>query len=323
MEKVILHIGRHKTGTSSVQRFLFENPEFLISNGFFYPLRLIEKGFAHHTYAEVLAQVKHKHHDYDLLHSHVTNKYEEFKSGLSDKFVNIVSSEGFQNCSPELLRSLLNPFEVDVKVYIRNELDYLASSYVQKVHATSYIKSIDEYSDSFNVDYLRFLDSWSNAFNGRINARIYSKERLLNSDVVDDFVSNFLNISDLPEYREKIYANPSLGVNVLKFKIFLNQNGYINDMNRARSYKVLGEMSKGDVKIRLPESLYRKMVPQYEKSQAKWCGKYFSSDKVFDYDSYDYLNDDFFYDELSSDEIKGMLCRFEAGLDLLANKGLR
>ncbi|MGV6852729.1 MAG: hypothetical protein ACWA5R_11220, partial [bacterium] len=53
MKKVILHIGTPKTGTSSIQRWLYQHSETLLELGILYP-RTGRQGVAHHLIARVI-----------------------------------------------------------------------------------------------------------------------------------------------------------------------------------------------------------------------------------------------------------------------------
>ena len=58
--RLILHAGAHKTGTSTIQRALFENRGWLRARGIFYPdprPRFGSRFRAHHALAHALARV--------------------------------------------------------------------------------------------------------------------------------------------------------------------------------------------------------------------------------------------------------------------------
>ena len=136
-------------------------------------------------------------------------------SSFATRVTLLVSSEAFQNCDPLLVKEVFKEHDVKVVLYIRNEADYLASAYNQKVHATNYKETIYVYEKSFDIDYLKFLDSWSNCFK-QLNVRIFDRNRLYRNDIVEDFILNSLKINNFQATDYLIQANPSLGGKLLQ-----------------------------------------------------------------------------------------------------------
>ena len=57
-QPLFLHIGHIKTGTKSIQAFLFENRAYLLKKGFVYPNTCKLVDFAHHPLAWSLMDSK-------------------------------------------------------------------------------------------------------------------------------------------------------------------------------------------------------------------------------------------------------------------------
>lgn len=91
MQELILHIGRHKSGTSSLQDYLFSNQNNLATQGVLYPNAGLAGKIAHHDLAKFLNQ-----------NSMDVNKYRNLKRRFRQETKGfehiIVSSEEFQNC---------------------------------------------------------------------------------------------------------------------------------------------------------------------------------------------------------------------------------
>ena len=89
MRKCFLHIGTHKTGSTSIQRTLTICPDNLERHGFFYPYRGRGADFvAHHNIAwEIIGDAR-----YDSRHGTIGALLREI--GRSDQNV-ILSSEDF------------------------------------------------------------------------------------------------------------------------------------------------------------------------------------------------------------------------------------
>jgi len=282
--KILLHIGRQKTGTTSIQRYLLENSEVLDKAGYYYSHEATHRREGHHKYAELLLPPGDDTHEKV---DHLEEKLERFNklfSYLKPDKINIISTESFQNCDPEIVKAAFTGHEVKVVCYIRCELDSLVSSYVQKVHASKLSDSMEEYIASTKLDYHDFLTQWSSAFGSEFSVRIFDKKYLHDGNVICDFFHNFLHI-DAPEdatsFRDH---NPSLTNRTLAFKLQANARG----KKISRIYRRLSILSKYDTdsgKVRMTEELKHKIKGVYIENQKKWAPEFFSQDEVFDYEA--------------------------------------
>ena len=207
--ELILHIGRHKCGTSSLQRFLCANDRALEGLGFHYPA-LHRQPYAHHP-------VAHHYADSGNLDGAATS---EFWNHLAGYPRSIVSSEAFQNIDPQRLAPHLAAFTVTIVAYFREPLDYLYSSYAQRVKAGNTAASFEEYAAHFYVPYHDFMTAWQAAFpDATIKARLFDRTRFHAGDVRADF----MKLAGLDETRlgELVYlsedGNPSIGGPLLEF----------------------------------------------------------------------------------------------------------
>jgi len=223
LNKLILHIGRHKTGTSSLQRFLHINRDRLESHGIYYPVSGATP-LAHHDIARHLnarAVLRFSEHEREK-HTQAFNNLRLEIANRTDTV--LLSSEGFQNCKPKLLARALDSDAVRVIVYIREQVDYLVSAYQQKVHATNYSGSLEEFSDGFGVDYDTFLRRWEDAFDrSNMTVRIYSRKSLKDTDIVSDFCQNIGIPDNASLVRPKGDQNPSIGGSLLELKRRINR----------------------------------------------------------------------------------------------------
>ena len=177
MKKLILHIGRHKTGTSSIQQVLFSSREILKKIGILYPITGI-RGFGHHIFSERYRRANAYDNDSALYNQDV---YKELiqEISLSSCQTIIISSEFFQNCCPHRIKKLFKGFDVTVVCYFRNKLDYTTSAWVQKIQATDYSQSLRDFAREFNLSYSGFFEQWTSAFHD-FQYRSYEKKALLN-----------------------------------------------------------------------------------------------------------------------------------------------
>lgn len=242
MRKLILHIGRHKSGTSSLQKFLCENFESLLESGYEYPLEGRDP-IAHHLLAKYLntpEKLSPKETEAVLM---LLKKVNESQNNI------ILSSEALQNIDPEKLSNFLDAdLTIYIVIYIRDQLTYCLSSYSQAIQNQCLAESLEQYSDRFfkNLDYLKFINSWINNFpHANIIVKHFERNFLKKQDVRFDFLE-ILRIKDTGKFNfENKDANPSIGGKLLEYKRVLNKSslciGY-----RKKLYKILSELAQED-----------------------------------------------------------------------------
>lgn len=207
MANIVIHIGRHKSGTSALQDMLFSSKELLEKEGWYYPATGM-KNIAHHGLAHYFIE-KQK----GLLPADpgILRKLEE---EISDKENVIISSEAFQNITkPEKIKLSFEKHSVKIIVYIREQVEYLLSAYAQAIHARKVTDSIDLFEKTFHADYEVFLKKWENIF-GKENiiVRVYNRGSLIDGDIIHDFFDvtglGFMKDSYVVGDKER---NPSIG----------------------------------------------------------------------------------------------------------------
>lgn len=186
MKTVFLHIGLHKTGTSSIQKFLLKNRSVLLDNGVEY---LIPDPWPIPFQSEPVIDV-------------VTKGFEGINSSRAEKV--IISHENYSWIFEEekvllIVQEILkHADELKIVLYLRRQ-DSLAIS--QKQEGTKWIdnsvayghdlcalpQSLNYYSSNY-LNFYKKVKLWSDAV-GKSNVivRVFDKEKLLNGDVVDDF----------------------------------------------------------------------------------------------------------------------------------------
>lgn len=207
--ELILHIGRHKCGTSSLQRFLCANDRALEELGLHYTV-LHRQPYAHHPVA----------HFYADSGSLDETAVAGFWNHLVDHPRSIVSSEAFQNIDPQRMVPHLKDFEVTIVAYFREPLDYLYSSYAQRVKAGNTAATFEEYAAHFYVPYHDFMAAWQAALpHATIKARLFDRAQFHAGDVRADFMKlaglDETQLSALDYVSED--GNPSIGGPLLEF----------------------------------------------------------------------------------------------------------
>ena len=155
--KVILHIGPHKTGTTSIQAFLHGNSAALRKHGFFYP-QTQEDGQNHHDLVRGLR-------DPSTFLS-TTKRIQELlkESESSDCHTIILSSEMFveHEVPIHLLKSIFIGWEVVVLAYIRRPDDHISASYAQLLREPECRRTqpIDEHPAPYDSSFQSVFPKW-------------------------------------------------------------------------------------------------------------------------------------------------------------------
>lgn len=204
MKKLFLHIGTHKTGTSSIQKALFENRSLLEDQGFYYFCT-----------------------DYDLVEKHQPQQwinlhgFDEPRLRDPDKLIQLLGDIKHENIilsteslswfysedSIRHLHQVFSDFDVYVICYIRRQ-DQQLVSYLQegsknrhKPSAVYYQHPVVSLPDINRFDYLDYnttLTRYAEIFGKeKLIVRVFEKEKLVGGDSVSDF-SNILKIEGVP-----------------------------------------------------------------------------------------------------------------------------
>ncbi len=252
--RLLLHIGTHKTGTTSVQMFCARNRDTLRRQGIWYPdYDLIGRQgyFAHHHLAHALA---------GLPTSRGTRPEAfEFLAAIRaqaapDETV-LISAEPFWRhvCPPvelleneyladggaatywqrrrdyvRALRDAFGDLEVEVAVVLRRQDQCAESLYKERVKGTDYAEDFGTYLTAFEHR-LRYFDQlmvWA-AFFQTIHVLVY-EDLVEDGNLVGGFFRSLdLDVSgDLPPQRK---SNISLNNDLIEFKRRLNGTGLTED----------------------------------------------------------------------------------------------
>ena len=289
---IYLHIGRHKTGTSSIQHFVNGCPEMLADLNLYYP-QVGKSTIAHHDLAGLLAIQSNKTAEAQqqtLQSPDLAALLEEINNQPCNV---LLSSESFQNSHPTVIQQAFANYDLRVLVYIRNQIDYLASSYAQRVWATPYCESMEHYYDNvFSVDYFGFLNRWQDACSGKITVRKFERQSLSENDIVVDFFENMLNISDNSVKQQIINreledANPSLTSDLLAYKLRYNESA--PDCSEAQQRIVRQALAQLSLKkesppVRVTSELKERCVQSSTPINEKVSKLYFNSEELFSLD---------------------------------------
>lgn len=229
---LVIHIGRHKSGTSSLQHWLANNRLNLQKKGFLYPTSGLNGRVAHHELAYALDPDSLDMEKARQIAAGITNEYSEAKTI-------ILSSEAFQNASSvaptiQFISMLGAPIEsTTIVCYLREHLDYAMSAYRQLIQNQSAVVPFSEFAKRF-PDLSPFFARWRRV--GALDVSWFSRSTLTSGNVIEDFCRKIGIEADDYSIENK---NVSIGGNLLVFKLASNMIGRGN-----QSYSKLGELAQ-------------------------------------------------------------------------------
>jgi len=250
MRRVILHIGRQKTGTTAIQR-----------------IKLPRFGRKHNDIVEGIRR----------------NLLKEIPN--NDSHI-VISSESFQNCDPRLVSQLFRGFQVEVVVYLREQVAFMASAYAHKIQVSDYCGSLEEFClANMSSNYYKFIKSWNREFTDNVTVKIYDKKELIQGDIVVDFCASILHLSsntvkDLCAAKD---PNPTLTSDLLEMKLRVNRTYTLSPEQARLMFIGLAELSITDSsgKIAVPPYMIENIANHYDESNRRIAKQYFSRKHLF------------------------------------------
>ena len=215
MLTLYLHVGVHRTATSSFQKFLRENDTVLLSKGYLYPF-----GVQRH-FAQIKQIVKKKISagDFaeDLLREVDRANAPVHAVILSDEDISAVAD-------PKVFAGLQEKFDVKVVVSLRRQDLWLESWYLQNVkwqwNASLAHLSFEDFLQQkdrfFWIDYESRLAKYEAVFGqGSVLANVFENSAMPQGPIVA--LLNLLGISDLAGFGPLVNINSSLSPLMTEF----------------------------------------------------------------------------------------------------------
>jgi len=234
MEKqVYIHIGIHKTGTTSLQNMLLENRAYFSELGLYYPAFCFVLGGHHNLAWELQEDVR-----WEAEYGNIAGLLDEIEQGKQTKY--LVSSEDICRSTEKQVETLylyFKKYKPKVIVYIRNQFDYIVSSWSSAVKTGSSQRSfIEHYDFCINnrldrIDYNVFLNLW---------AKIFGKENIIvkifRKNLGFELQKEFLNIIDIPLHFSTLNVNNKLNrsLPLQQLNVLRTTNKYIEGFSRDK-----------------------------------------------------------------------------------------
>jgi hypothetical protein len=319
LKKLYLHIGSHKTGTTSIQKALFENPSLLKDYNLYYFSKnpnLTEN--PKHNCNRWFTKINPDDYSigctlYDMIS--FSDHISKFPGNV------IVSAERFSFIFLEeeliKLKKCLRKYfdEIKIIVYIRRQDQYIVSHHNQAAKqplapATHFygseLSAIPIHKDYFKyyLDYNERLSYYASVF-GKENIiiRIFDKNNLHNHDVVSDF----FNVLGIVNFKNSINTNESYCFEKVKIGLLMNQVGLPLGVLRS----IIERNLNTDLKFLPCENDAKKFYDIYRKSNIALNKKFniVNSESPFDDDfsMYPFKGNELWTEEVCNEAIRNIL----------------
>ena len=287
---VVLHIGTEKTGTSTLQQFLFKNRQELLNSGVYVPTSPLGPDAPSHLKLAVYGR-NDSRPQADVNLKFGIRTLAHFRAQFAEEFLAECSAAQAQtivmsseHCSSRLnnpdevcrLREFLERIgETTVLVYLRRQDQLLTSSYATKVRLGSAeplkLPTDPVFLRNF-YDYQHLCDLWSRAFGkDNLKVRIYSSKEFVDGDLLHDYLASCGFSVDLSKCKVPAPQNESLDLQYLeflrRFNVWLPNMGrhtnFLRDPRQGNLIQTLDRLAKGQ-KLSLPPDKADAFLAQFE-----------------------------------------------------------
>jgi hypothetical protein len=187
---IYIHIGRRKTGTTTIQKFLARNADSLAKAGVIYPTIARDRGIAHHAFGtSLLKRGSARGQNASQLWGELMQLAER-EPGRNI----VISTESLETVTPADVKKHCTRSDVRILCYMREASSHTQSAYSQSTKFGVSTMDFDTYFEKRHaVGALRYADvlgEWADAF-GAENVRVRSMDKamLVGEDLITDFLS--------------------------------------------------------------------------------------------------------------------------------------
>jgi hypothetical protein len=261
---IFLHIGSHKTGTTSIQRLLSRHSDSLAAQGIWYPRmsELLDNGSNITSHLNIARSLDNN----SKKKFYSANELKQIFRSIATKSKNydntIISAEAFwrigfikppsgsfdredynkrtwesKAANVTQIRELLGDCETTIVATLRERSAYIQSSYSEFILATLYKKGIRKFIEYIQhlTDYKRQLEAWQSHF--PVTTLSYEK-MCANGNLPVEFIqalAGSFDIQEDPETQQKVH-NAGHPIACVAFKRYLNSISDLSIENRNKLY---------------------------------------------------------------------------------------
>lgn len=256
-KKLYLHIGFHKTGTSSIQEYLDYNRDSLLNQGIYYLKSLDSKFPGNVDLSWAFNKNPPKWSNFNPEKAEQVKSFYNKQLNVNLGEILIISSEYFcilerQPNSLKELKSFLIDFDVRIVSYVRDPMEFLISLYSHALRANAVSYDLKTYLSNhynfFAADFHERLKPWVNIFGReKMIVKKYSPNGFFKENIIDDFFNAIgaevnVSISQVP------YSN--VGIHVWLNSAYMNiASSKMDDENKNELQSELLKISKSLPKV--------------------------------------------------------------------------
>jgi hypothetical protein len=283
--KLWLHIGSPKTGSSSIQDFLFANRNELVKAGF----TTLTPGPRQASANRLAASIggRNKHAPVDVAKDCFARARRDAPQDA------VLSSEEFYLEGPAKLAHVLAPHiaehdaDVQIVLYLRRQDLFIDSFYSQRRKTGRFRGTLKEFALGFaarELNYVAMVDQWRAAFpNAGLHLRRFERTRFPKGDIVNDFmqVIGHADLADTLERPER--RNTAPNSDVIALMDMLSEAG---EFNTTRIYRLMEERGFPDTGARktfVDDATRKTLLAHYADGNEALRAKFFpEDDSLFD-----------------------------------------
>lgn len=320
--KIVLHVGTEKTGTTTLQKVLFDNKRNLIKNGVCYFNAEDEINSRHVAAACIGDQVRDDYLDplgistpksRQEFRKKIWSQLDETVASLPDNaHTLLISSEHFHSRLTEVgmikyLKSWLTPYasSFEVVCYLRRQVDMVVSLYSTILKGGG----VETFAGAINrmlkvenhyCNYDIFLSKWERVFSREeIRVKRFERSEMVGGSIVDDFLTD-AGISPDCIVEKTQSTNESithLGQALLReVNAYNKAASHAGEKEKKRIRRLIANSFSGKGR-QLPPDEARKLQSQFDESNERVRARWFPEepelfDGVFPEDERRDLSDD-------------------------------
>jgi hypothetical protein len=281
--QLILHIGRHKTGTTSLQKFLSLNDRVLLDqHDILYPTSGRRGHYHHPVFWSVI-------NDNNAIDSEVTVRVTDEAKEHNAKTV-ILSSEILSRPSvtKDQLRVIKNEFQIfdiSILVFLREQHDFLESVYAERIKKGLLCYPNNIYTIDKELNYYTFIKKYADVF-GNDNIIVLTYKNNPEHSIFNDFL-NALGCTSNNRFifpRRKNVRLPWMYIEILRI---LNSKKRVREKLTANKMKkimkVANKIIPGIIDRPRPLSIKERsdIMDSYEETNNMLAREYLGRDNLF------------------------------------------
>lgn len=231
-KRVLLHVGTHKTGTTSIQVALSRLRPWLGERGILFPLTGAPASDPHGQHLLAWSVIERANYlpNFDpgpegFGQEVKTRLWDALRAEIdaADAHTVVISSEEFDVLSAEEVRTIdreLAEYDVVPVIFLRNLADLIESSYRTSIVYGAMQREIDDYVNNqrIRLDYAQFVNEWRGiAANGEMAIFFYDDPKIRKGAVESFFSLLGIAASEIPGEQNANESVPAFVCEIMRF----------------------------------------------------------------------------------------------------------